>query len=114
MCYNIIFFCKAENAIRITSVTGIQTCALPICRPPSREDVLSIYVGIRPLVSAPGGHVGKTSAMSRGHTIHFDNSGLMTRSEERRVGKGSILVLVEWLYRRSTICIYVYVLHSEL
>ena len=39
---------------------------------------MSIYVGIRPLVSAPGGGEGKTSALSRGHTIHIDNSGLMT------------------------------------
>src|ERR1700692_3728381 len=49
-----------------------------LSRPPSRADVLSIYVGIRPLVSAPGGGQGKTSALSRGHTIHIDESGLMT------------------------------------
>jgi glycerol-3-phosphate dehydrogenase len=46
-----------------------------LSRPPTREDVLSVFVGIRPLVSAPG---LKTSALSRGHTIHFDPSGLMT------------------------------------
>jgi glycerol-3-phosphate dehydrogenase len=49
-----------------------------LSRPPSRADVLSIYVGIRPLVSAPGGGQGKTSALSRGHTIHIDESGLLT------------------------------------
>ena len=56
----------------------LDTASEYLSRPPSREDVLSVYVGIRPLVSAPGGGVGKTSALSRGHTIHFDNSGLMT------------------------------------
>src|SRR5437879_10889943 len=34
ICYNIIyfFFFQAEDGIRDTSVTGVQTCALPICR----------------------------------------------------------------------------------
>ena len=56
----------------------LETAREYLSRPPSRGDVLSIYVGIRPLVSAPGGGEGKTSALSRGHTIHIDNSGLMT------------------------------------
>jgi glycerol-3-phosphate dehydrogenase len=56
----------------------LTTASDYLSRPASRADVLSIYVGIRPLVSAPGGGVGKTSALSRGHTIHVDNSGLMT------------------------------------
>src|SRR5260370_4560740 len=55
-----------------------ETAREYLARPPSRDDVLSIYVGIRPLVSAPGGGEGKTSALSRGHTIHIDNSGMMT------------------------------------
>jgi glycerol-3-phosphate dehydrogenase len=56
----------------------LETAREYLARPPSRNDVLSIYVGIRPLVSAPGGGEGRTSALSRGHTIHIDNSGLMT------------------------------------
>ena len=28
-----IFFFQAEDGIRDTSVTGVQTCALPICPP---------------------------------------------------------------------------------
>ncbi len=45
---------------------------------PTRADVLSVYVGIRPLVKAPGSHSTKTSALSRDHTIHIDPSGLVT------------------------------------
>ena len=56
----------------------LDTAREYLSRPPSRTDVLSVYVGIRPLVSAPGGGEGKTSALSRGHTIHVDNSGLVT------------------------------------
>ena len=56
----------------------LETATEYLSRPPARSDVLSIFVGIRPLVSAPGGGEGKTSALSRGHTIHIDESGLMT------------------------------------
>jgi len=43
---------------------------------PTRGDVLSAFAGIRPLV---GSHDGKnTAALSRDHTIHIDNSGLLT------------------------------------
>src|SRR5437879_12568078 len=62
------FFFQAEDGIRDTSVTGVQTCALPIsatgwCEPPSSIGKLSI----KPADSTPG--------VAR------------TRSEERRVGK---------------------------
>ncbi len=50
--------------------------ALYLSRPPKREDILSIYAGIRPLVKIPGNH--KTSSLSRDHTIHIDDSGLLT------------------------------------
>lgn len=55
----------------------LDTAALYLTRPPTRSDVLSVYVGIRPLVKA-GGAAGKTSALSRDHTIHVDASGLLT------------------------------------
>jgi glycerol-3-phosphate dehydrogenase len=56
----------------------LETAAEYLSRPPKREDVLSIYVGIRPLVKPPKGGSGKTSALSRDHTIHIDQSGLLT------------------------------------
>jgi len=49
-----------------------------LSHPPRREDILSIYVGIRPLVKAAGSDATKTSALSRDHTIHIDGSGLLT------------------------------------
>ena len=55
----------------------LETASLYLSRPPKRSDVLSVYVGIRPLVKA-GGPSSKTSALSRDHTIHVDNSGLLT------------------------------------
>ncbi len=55
----------------------LETAERYLSRPPKREDILSIYTGIRPLVRPIGGN-GKTSAISRDHTIHVDNSGLLT------------------------------------
>ena len=54
----------------------LGTAGLYLSRPPKREDILSIYAGIRPLVKAPGNT--KTSSLSRDHTIHIDDSGLLT------------------------------------
>src|SRR5437764_4078674 len=34
--YLLLFFFQAEDGIRDTSVTGVQTCALPICHPSGR------------------------------------------------------------------------------
>jgi glycerol-3-phosphate dehydrogenase len=55
----------------------LDTAALYLSRPPKRTDVLAVYVGIRPLVRS-GGPAAKTSTLARDHTIHVDNSGLLT------------------------------------
>ena len=56
----------------------LETAGHYLSRPPKREDILSIYVGIRPLVKAVGSGGSKTSALSRDHTIHVDATGLLT------------------------------------
>jgi glycerol-3-phosphate dehydrogenase len=52
----------------------LETAGRFFARPPSRKDVLAVFVGLRPLVKGEG----KTSALSRDHLIHVDNSGLLT------------------------------------
>ena len=52
----------------------LETAGRYLTRPPTRADVLSVYVGLRPLVKGDG----KTSALSRDHVIHVDPSGLLT------------------------------------
>jgi glycerol-3-phosphate dehydrogenase len=54
----------------------LATAAQYLEKPPKREDVLSVFAGIRPLVRAPG--AVSTAALSRDHVIHIDKSGLMT------------------------------------
>ena len=55
----------------------LKTAGMYLSHPPSREDVLSVYVGIRPLVKA-GNQASSTATLSRDHTIHVDASGLLT------------------------------------
>jgi glycerol-3-phosphate dehydrogenase len=54
----------------------LSTAADYLTRPPARADVLSTFAGIRPLVRAADGK--NTAALSRDHTIHIDESGLLT------------------------------------
>lgn len=54
----------------------LRTAGLYLAKAPRREDVLSVFTGIRPLVKA--GDNGNTAALSRDHTIHIDQSALLT------------------------------------
>jgi glycerol-3-phosphate dehydrogenase len=54
----------------------LDTAGEYLDRRPTRADVLSVFVGIRPLVKAGDG--GNTAALSRDHTIHIDQCGLLT------------------------------------
>src|SRR5437016_2710900 len=54
----------------------LNTASLYLAKKPTRDDVLSVFAGVRPLVKA---HKGRnTAALSRDHTIHFDSTGLLT------------------------------------
>ncbi|MDB5386730.1 MAG: glpD 2 [Planctomycetaceae bacterium] len=54
----------------------LETASRYLERAPTRADILSVFAGIRPLVRA--GDQKSTSSLSRSHTIHIDNSGLLT------------------------------------
>jgi len=54
----------------------LATAAQYLTKAPTRDDVLSVFAGIRPLVRATG--VTNTAALSRDHVIHIDPSGLVT------------------------------------
>ncbi len=54
----------------------LETSAQNLDKAPTRADVLSVFVGIRPLVKS--GDSRLTAALSRDHTIHIDASGLLT------------------------------------
>jgi len=54
----------------------LSTAALYLHKTPTRADVLSAFAGIRPLVKSGDG--SNTATLSRDHTIHIDQSGLLT------------------------------------
>ena len=54
----------------------LSTAARYLEKAPSRNDVLSVFVGIRPLVRASDAE--NTASLSRDHTIHIDDSALLT------------------------------------
>ncbi|MGB6726965.1 MAG: glycerol-3-phosphate dehydrogenase/oxidase [Terracidiphilus sp.] len=56
----------------------LETAGRYFTRPPSRADVLAVYVGLRPLVKTDEQSDGKTSSLSRDHVIHVDSPGLLT------------------------------------
>lgn len=54
----------------------LATAAKYLHKAPTRQDVLSAFAGIRPLVRS--GDAKNTAALSRDHTIHIDGNGLLT------------------------------------
>src|SRR5437016_10105606 len=79
----IYFFFQAEDGIRDWSVTGVQTCALPIFPRSARKPRSH---------SAAGGSGPPTGSRGNSETSSTRNlrsrpSSLKRRSEERRVGK---------------------------
>ncbi len=54
----------------------LETAGDYLAKRPTREDVLSVFTGIRPLVKASD--VSNTAALSRDHTIEISSSGMLT------------------------------------
>src|SRR3712207_8721337 len=90
-CFSFCFFFQAEDGIRDIGVTGVQTCALPICG--KRHAAHSGEVSV--LSTAPYGYlyVRKQDSAGEGRfEILLEEARVVRqvfawRSEERRVGK---------------------------
>jgi len=54
----------------------LETASLYLAKKPTRADILSVWAGVRPLVKAGEGK--STAALSRDHTVHIDQSGLLS------------------------------------
>src|SRR5699024_12051612 len=80
------FFCQAEDGIRDRNVTGVQTCALPIC-PSEHTHPVPCLRGDQPIV---GVGLGACSQRPRHHVPVGVHTRFVAgeRSEERRVGRG--------------------------
>src|SRR5688572_33496331 len=81
------FFFQAEDGIRDLTVTGVQTCALPILR--TIDDIARLTPGIT-FTRADGRNAGAANIAIRGiaSNVATSTTGIyIDRSEERRVGK---------------------------
>ena len=56
----------------------LEHAARYLINDPGPEDVLSTFAGVRPLVALGKGEEGETKEISRDHTLHISNSGLVT------------------------------------
>src|SRR5260370_21797315 len=88
------FFFQAEDGIRVSGVTGVQTCALPISMPrkkagtASQGSSLSRHTNVAAAVNTP--QKTMTANINTGSIFHPVRSTISVkpvRSEERRVGK---------------------------
>ena len=71
----------AESSLEPRPLPGeidfiLETAGAYLQKAPVREDILSVFAGIRPLVG--GGGDKSTAALSRDHTVLISNSGLLT------------------------------------
>src|SRR5699024_12025826 len=92
ICYNFSFFFQAEDGIRDRNVTGVQTCALPI-------SFIQDYIyehgwqNLRPIQVAAAEEIFETednvllSASTASGKTEAAFFPILSRSEERRVGK---------------------------
>src|SRR5437762_5305886 len=84
MLLDFFFFFQAEDGIRDTSVTGVQTCALPISRLVEHADerVAPEHPPVRAQRRPPFAPAGGVERMHAPQWV-----ALHQRSEERRVGE---------------------------
>src|SRR3546814_9764372 len=85
MCF---FFSSRRRHTRCALVTGVQTCALPICSPRNIITIASLAIEDR--IIGRGAHVLNGALQQTYFDISFALEHVpevMTRSEERRVGK---------------------------
>src|SRR2546427_5748055 len=85
----LVFFFQAEDGIRDLTVTGVQTCALPIylaldAWDPESDGIIIACLNFRshPIINRLEARIGKPVVTSTQATLWH-----VLRSEERRVGK---------------------------
>src|SRR5207248_6993479 len=92
--FHVSFFFQAEDGIRDRTVTGVQTCALPICEEdrkprPDRHPGRVGEEALRRIEHRAPGRRGRllAEAEERKRGLRDNRGRNRKRSEERRVGK---------------------------
>src|SRR2546427_8957969 len=82
LAYSSFFFFQAEDGIRDLTVTGVQTCALPIS-PPGGEPLPDVCARVLQAI----GRIGASHRNGDDVLVVAHGGVISVRSEERRVGK---------------------------
>src|SRR5256886_3103995 len=89
--YMFFFFFQAEDGIRDLTVTGVQTCALPICfqleTSPASRHTRAPPTLKAPWYTLPPGPMTPRTRSASARAAPASPTMPYTRSEERRVGK---------------------------
>src|SRR2546426_6067478 len=81
------FFFQAEDGIRDYKVTGVQTCALPICSSLAAAAGTNTLATSSPQMRFSQFNVGAGLYVLRVQAVNGSQTSAWGRSEERRVGK---------------------------
>src|SRR5699024_12014622 len=92
---NFFFFFQAEDGIRDRNVTGVQTCALPICKGAQHLEQVRDFNQLKMLRAFAGNQMSATDMLgTTGYGLWDTGRAKLEaifaqamRSEERRVGK---------------------------
>src|SRR2546429_5713496 len=84
-CLGSVFFLQAEDGIRDVAVTGVQTCALPICQFFPSTVGGCAFLPTRSV--GEGGSVPADGLLCPSSRRLSNHGSRRCRSEERRVGK---------------------------
>src|SRR5215213_10655561 len=93
MNFNFFFFFQAEDGIRDWSVTGVQTCALPILKRtrPTGEEARQIANELRNWVAKEIGPIAKPKDIRFGDNLPKTRSGKIMRRLLRSIAKGEAI-----------------------
>src|SRR5207237_6756586 len=77
------FFFQAEDGIRDSSVTGVQTCALPICLSLGAAIYIPYGTAYRALIQCAKGQAGETVL------VHGASGGVGVAATQIEIGRAS-------------------------
>ena len=80
----------------------LETAGLYLAKKPTKADILSVWAGVRPLVKLGDGK--NTAALSRDHTVHIDQNGLLSIAGGKWTTYRNMAQDASTRPRRSAIC----------
>src|SRR3546814_3863574 len=94
MCFGVVFFSSRRRHTRGALVTGVQTCALPICA--ARDQVTRDYGMKRMVTAAGGGQIVEPTGMNYVGTGPSWSRTVVEELLPRIFAKSRKIAFIEW------------------